>query len=193
MVGEMRRRSNRWRRTDTARSYRRALIMACVFAAGGVLAIVVSVISAVQPEQAPVRIGPNPVAAGRDTPWFNAGSTVFATLKPDGSRPRPADLQCILRRDGVTRLLVSDAGSGRVGSRVVDGKSVYPAVTVGRVSASDRISCSGPWTGHVDLWLLPTTVGARTTSLALAIAGVALLGCAVLTHPRGRSLSRGLT
>lgn len=193
--GTMRTRSRRARGrrlTDSRRSHTISLVLGALSALVGLVAITVGVVawSMDRPEPQQV-LGGQTTLAGR-TPWFDAGTTLFAAAARDGSVPNPAQLGCTLYSTEGNRRLTVPADPDRLGTRVVAQTSLEPSVDVGPTAATDRILCTGPAMQDAVVWALPTTAGPSRYPLSIVVAGVALIGLAALVDPRARGLRRGL-
>lgn len=178
-------------RTSSQRSYLTGVALATLAAVAAVASIAVGVVawSMERPERVPVSA--NAAAALERTPWFDSGVTLFAT--PIGSerdpQPPPAAWACTLSESGLTQELVRRPDRDRVGTRVVEGVSVVPVVTVGRTSARSELLCTGEAARNAAaMWVLPANPGVPRTPLSLVVGGIALAGLATAVHPRGRGL-----
>lgn len=166
-------------------------VISAVCALAGVAAIAVGVLAWTMDRPETTRVASNVVAPVGATPWFDSGSTLFAAPVGEerGPQPPPAAWGCVLVTDGVETELVRRPDRDAVGTRVVDGFSVVPVVTVGPTDEAAELLCTGlAAQSTAGMWLLATNPGVSRTPLALVLGGIALLGLAAAAHPRGRGL-----
>lgn len=166
-------------------------VISAVCAIAGVAAISVGVFAWTMDRPETMRVDSNSVAAVGPTPWFDSGSTLFAS--PVGEerspQPPPAAWGCVLLTAGVETDLVRRPDRDIVGTRVVDGFSVVPVVTIGPTDEESEVLCTGlAAQSSAGMWVLPTNPGVSRTPLSLVLGGIALLGIAAAAHPRGRGL-----
>lgn len=125
------------------------------------------------------------------TPWFDPGSTLFAAPIGDerSPQPPPAAWSCTLTDEARSTELIRRPDASVVGTRVVDGVSVTPVVTIGPTRAGAQLLCTGPASQATSvMWVLPTNPGSPRTPLSLVVGGIALAGLAAVVHPRARNL-----
>ncbi|NHA69466.1 hypothetical protein [Phycicoccus flavus] len=158
----------------------------------GLGAVVVGVIAWSMDRPAPQQLLDGETALVGRSPWFDAGSTLFAAPLRDGSVPGPTQLGCTLYTQEGDRALRTPADPDRLGTRVVAQTSLEASVRVGSTGDTDRIMCDGPAMQDAIVWVLSTNAGPSRYPLSIVVGGVALLGLAALVDPRARGLRRGL-
>ena len=168
------------------------MVLGALSALAGLAAITVGVIAWTMDRPAPQQLLAGGTALAGRSPWFDAGTTIFAAPTREGEVPGPADLGCTLYTREGEQALRTPADRDVLGTRVVAQLSLEPAVTVGRTSDTDRLLCDGPLMQDAVVWALPTTAGPSRYPLSVVVGGVALLGLAALVDPRARGLRRGL-
>ena len=167
-------------------------MLAAVCAVLGLGAIGVGTVAWSMDRPTPQQLLPGETTLVGATPWFDAGSTVFAAALRDGTVPAPEALGCTrFTREGSAPLR-SPADPRQLGTRVVDQVSLEPVAVVGPTASTDRVMCDGPVMQDAVVWVLPTNAGPSRYPLSIVVAGVALLGLAALFDPRARGLRRGL-
>lgn len=177
-------------RTSATRSHRVGVASAIVTAAAGLTCLGIGGFAWAMPQLEPVHLQFGVSSGLGRTPWFSAGSTVFAAVDP-AAVPDPSAWGCRLQRPRSTAVdLLSLPDPDLVGSRVVSDTSLTAVVTVGPTQEGSAISCSGPGAAAgTSLWVLPTDSGIPRVPLSIVVAGIALLGVAGLVHPRGRGVA----
>ncbi|MBK8730814.1 MAG: hypothetical protein IPM00_16370 [Tetrasphaera sp.] len=184
----------RQRRTNSLRAHRVSLVVASMAALAGVAAIVVGVIAWTMDRPQPQQLVDSTSTTIGASPWFDAGTTIFVA-RPEGQPVRtPAALGCTVYTPGEPdRPLRTAADPDVLGTRVVAEVSLLPVVTIGPTGPTERVMCNGGGMREAIVWLLPTTPGPSKTPLSIVVAGIALLGLAVLIDPRARGIRGGLT
>lgn len=182
----------RRRRTDSRRSHSISLVAGALSAVLGVAAVTVGLVAWTMDRPVPQQLLDGQTTPAGRTPWFDAGTTLFAAPARDGSVPTPTDLGCTLYTREGARPLRTAPDPERTGTRVVARLSLEPSVHVGPTDDTDRIMCDGPLMRDSIVWALPTNAGPSRYPLSIVVAGVALLGLAALVDPRARGLRRGL-
>lgn len=125
------------------------------------------------------------------TPWFDAGTTLFSSPigSERGPQPLPVEWSCSLTTEDQVTELTRRPDRDLVGTRVIDGISVVPVVTIGALPGTAELLCTGEITaGSTAMWVLPTNPGAPRVPLSIIVGGIALGGLAAVLHPRGRGL-----
>lgn len=176
------------RRTSQDRAHRTSLVMSVLLALVGIIAVGIGSYAWSQPRPAPVQITGSGEHAIARTPPFDSGVTLFgseARVPEQGG----ARWGCRLRQDGGSRELGQRADIEQTGTRVHGDEALLPALAVGITESGATIRCTDVPEG-VQVWVLPTEVGARRVPLALVVGGIGGLGLAVLVHPRTRGLVR---
>lgn len=183
--------TDRRRYTNSSRRHLLGVIASAVTALVALVLLVIGAVAWSMPQLDPVRVTPDRAAGLAQTPWFDAGSTLFAAVDP-AVHTTPADWACRLQPAGsAARELTGRPDADIVGTRVVDDTSLFPVVTVGPTGDGTTLTCSGPRArSGVAMWVLPTDAGLPRVALSLVVAGIALLGAAALLHPRARGLTR---
>lgn len=175
-------------RTDTRRTHRLSLIASFLLLLSGVGAAAVGGYAWSMPAVPATLVPAVTEVDMHQSPLFSIGSTLFAD--PVAAQDSiPDHFQCRLTSgDGRVRELQTAPRLHQTGTRVVDGTALEPVVTVGPTVAGETLSCDPVVKGSKRLWLLPTDPGVPRVPLSLIIGGVALIGFAALTHPRGRGI-----
>ena len=166
-------------------------VVSVVCAIAGVAAICVGVYAWTMDRPETMRVESNVVAPLGATPWFDRGSTLFAAPVGEerGEQPPPASWGCVLATDGVQTELVRRPDRDTVGTRVVDGFSVLPVVTIGPTGEGAELLCTGlAAQSTAGMWVLATNPGVSRAPLSLVLGGIALLGIGAAAHPRGRGV-----
>ena len=188
-------RSGRRRRsratTNSRHQHVLGLTISLLCLGGAILAITIGVLAWTMDRPDRVRVVSHEAVAPGQTPWFDAGSTLFSI--PIGteasSQPAPAAWACTLTTDTVTTELVRRPDRDVVGTRVVEGISLIPVVTIGTTASGVELLCTGEAAqSSAGMWVMPTNPGVPRTPLSLVVGGIALLGVAMAVHPRSRAL-----
>ncbi|MFV0462799.1 MAG: hypothetical protein ACK5MP_06350, partial [Nostocoides sp.] len=121
------------------------------------------------------------------TPWFGSGSTLFIEA-PDGAATvgPPQSYGCVGTAGTTTKDLRGQPDRKRLGTRVVDGVSLAPAVAIGPTTSGQVLQCADV-PDQTRAFVLQTDPGIPIMPLSVVLAGVGCAGLAVLAHPRGRT------
>lgn len=185
------RRPRRPRRVSSRRQHLVGLTVSIVCLLAAIAAIGVGVRAWTMDRPEPMAVESNVDVAPGSTPWFDPGSTLFAAPVGDERAPQPDPVSwaCTLTTAGVETELSRRPSRDTVGTRVVDGLSVVPVVTIGPTDETSVLLCTGEAArSTAGMWVLPTSPGTSRTPLALVVGGIALAGIAAVAHPRARNL-----
>lgn len=167
------------------------MVASALLALGGVAAIAIGAVAWSTERPGAARVESNVSVALGESPWFDPGNTLFAAPVGDERSPQPGPAQwgCLLTDAQGERELVRRPDRDQIGTRVVDGVSVVPVVTIGPTRTPVDLLCTGVAAQSTSgMWVLPTDPGMQRAPLALVVGGIALLGLAAVVHPRGRGL-----
>lgn len=167
------------------------MVSSVLLALGGVAAIAIGALAWTMERPSAARVESNVAVVLGESPWFDPGSTLFAAPVGDERSPQPGPAQwaCLLIDAEGERELVRRPDRDQIGTRVVDGVSVVPVVTIGATRIPTELLCTGVAAQSTSgMWVLPTDPGVQRAPLALVVGGIALLGMAAVVHPRGRGI-----
>lgn len=184
-------RRRRLGRTSSRRQHLLGLVASAVCALLAVTAVGVGVIAWTMERPTAIAVGSNEAVVLGASPWFDAGSTLFAAPVGDERSPQPPPntWACTLAHEGAPVDLVRRPDASTVGTRVVDGISVTPVITIGPTREGAELLCVGPAAQATSgMWVLPTNPGMPRVPLSLVLGGIALAGVAAAVHPRGRNV-----
>lgn len=176
-------------RTNRTAHRRRSLALSVALLTLGLGLTGIGGIAWVSPRQEPVQLHRNVGVELSATPLFDPGVTVFASPTTAGLAPTPDELGCALSINGVSRPAGVPARVDEIGTRVRDGVSLLPALTLGRMDAGERLVCTGRHLDHAAVWVLPTLPSTSSAPMSVVIAGIGTLGLALLVNPRARGLT----
>lgn len=165
-------------------------VLSVLLGIAGVALGLIGGIAWVTPRQEPVQVTRNASVELQPTPWFDPGSTVFSSATSTGASPSPDDLQCTVLVAGQPRQApLHLANAEELGSRVRDGVSLQPVLTLGRTGADARLVCQGRHVEHAAVWVMPTLPSRSPAAMSVVVAAVGCLGLALLVNPRARGFT----
>ena len=178
------RRMTNSRRTQTARLILTTVLALCSV---GLLGLGIAAWSLPETPEVHVTAG-KPVQLHRSPP-LSEGQVIFVSkqVQLNGTGPDEV-LTCTLTRDSSTTSMTTTADPS-IGERARHRDALRPVLAVGTTDGNESMTCSGTAVASGAVWLLPTRVGVPFRALVVTIAGIGLLGMALLVH-FGRVLAK---
>ena len=105
----------------------------------------------------------------------------------DGTGPDSA-LSCSITRESSTSRVTAPADPS-IGERAREDTALRPVLRIGATHGDETLHCSGTAAESGAVWVMPVRVGVPFRALVATVAGIGLLGLALIIH-FGRLLDR---
>lgn len=183
------RRRGQWRMTNSRRTQTARLVITIVVALCSVGLLGLGIAAWTLPETPEVHLSAGTPVRLHRSPPLSEGQVIFVSkqVRLDGTGPDAA-LACTLTRGSTTRPVTTPANPS-IGERARQRDALRPVLVVGATHGDESLACSGTAVAAGAVWLLPVRTGVPFRALVVTIAGIGLLGVALLFH-FGRLLAK---
>ncbi|MEA5638445.1 hypothetical protein [Cutibacterium granulosum] len=175
-------RRGKWRFTNSRRVQRTRLAVTIVALIGSVLLLALGIAAWSLPETDDIHVSPGSTVHLHRSPPLSRGQAVFVDKSIEfGSSERESILSCTLTRSSTTERVVSPADPS-IGERARENTALRPVLSLGTTKGNETLDCSGFAVDTGAVWVLPVRVGVPFRALVVTLAGIGLLGVALLVH-----------
>lgn len=176
---ELRRHSS-WRYTNSRRTQTLRFVLTVVVAIGSMVLLTLGIASWSLPETDDIQL--TSTVELQKSPPLSAGQTVFVSKDIDLSgSDRDAVLSCSITRGSNTSKVTTPADPS-IGERVRKHTALKAVWQLGATHGDETLHCSGTAVDAGAAWVMPARVGVPFRALVATIAGIGLLGLALLIN-----------
>lgn len=180
---------NQWRMTNSRRAQGLRLAATIVTSLCSLTLLALGIAAWSMPETEEVHVRPGATVHLHRSPPLSEGQAVFVSKSVNSTALRSGSvLSCSLTRES-TRTKLGARADPSIGERARENTALRPLWKIGTTKGTETVRCSGSAVDAGAVWIMPVRVGVPFRALVVTLAGIGLLGLALLIH-FGRLLAR---
>ncbi|WP_253694298.1 hypothetical protein [Cutibacterium modestum] len=180
---------SKWRYTNSRRLQAVRVILTIVVSISSIVLLVLGIAAWSLPETEDIHLISASTVHLQKSPPLSQGQVVFVSkdIGLDGTGPDSA-LSCSITRESSTSRVTAPADPS-IGERAREDTALRSVLRIGATHGDETLHCSGTAAESGAVWVMPVRVGVPFRALVATVAGIGLLGLALIIH-FGRLLDR---